>query len=54
MEEAGWLASSWGESDNKRRAKFYKLTKAGQKQLTVETLDWNRIVLAMANALRAT
>jgi transcriptional regulator len=54
MEEAGWLTSLWGESDNKRRAKFYKLTKAGQKQLTVETLDWNRIVLAMANALRAT
>ena len=54
MEEAGWLKSSWGESENKRRAKYYRLTKAGQRQLEAETEDWQRISLAIANALRAT
>jgi PadR family transcriptional regulator, regulatory protein PadR len=52
MEEAGWLASSWGESENNRRAKYYRLTKAGQKQLKVETENWERISLAIANALQ--
>ena len=37
MEEAGWLASSWGESENNRRAKFYRLTAAGRRQLQTET-----------------
>src|ERR1051326_5594400 len=54
MEEAGWLQSSWGESDNKRRAKYYRLTKAGQRQLEAETEDWQRISLAIAAALKAT
>jgi PadR family transcriptional regulator, regulatory protein PadR len=54
MEEAGWLASSWGESENNRRAKYYRLTKAGQRQLKVETEGWERISLAIANALQAT
>jgi PadR family transcriptional regulator, regulatory protein PadR len=54
MEEAGWLASLWGESENKRRAKFYRLTKAGQRQLGLETDEWQRIVLAMGSALKAT
>jgi transcriptional regulator len=53
MEEAGWLTSSWGDSENNRRAKFYWLTKAGKGQLVVETEQWNTIALAMANALRA-
>jgi len=52
MEEAGWLASSWGESETNRRAKFYSLTKAGKKQLRVEAEQWERISLAMATALR--
>jgi DNA-binding PadR family transcriptional regulator len=52
MEEAGWLSSFWGESENKRRAKFYRLTKAGRSQLDVETEQWNTIALAMANALK--
>ena len=52
MEEAGWLASSWGESETNRRAKFYTLTKAGKKQLRVEAEQWERISLAMATALR--
>jgi PadR family transcriptional regulator PadR len=53
MEEAGWLASSWGESENNRRAKFYRLTKAGQKQLQAETEEWRRISLAMTHALES-
>src|ERR1700744_3290437 len=51
MEEAGWLNSFWGESENNRRAKFYGLTKAGKRQLKVETEEWTKVVLAMTNAL---
>jgi PadR family transcriptional regulator, regulatory protein PadR len=51
MEEAGWLAARWGESENKRRAKYYRLTKAGQRQLREETADWGRVSLAIATAL---
>ena len=54
MEEAGWLASSWGESENNRRAKYYRLTKAGQRQLTAQAKQWERISLAMGRALEAT
>jgi PadR family transcriptional regulator, regulatory protein PadR len=54
MEEAGWLSSFWGESENNRRAKFYRLTKAGKNQLKVETEQWTKVVLAMTNALTAT
>ena len=53
MEQAGWLTSSWGESDNNRRAKYYRLTKAGQRQLETETEDWQRISMAIGNALKA-
>jgi transcriptional regulator len=53
MEEAGWLSSFWGESENNRRAKFYGLTKAGRAQLEVETEEWTKIALAMTNALKA-
>jgi PadR family transcriptional regulator PadR len=54
MEEAGWLSSSWGESENNRRAKFYKLTAAGRRQLKQETDLWSRISAAMASALKTT
>ena len=54
LEEAGWLTSAWGESENNRRAKYYRLTKDGQRQLKTETEDWQRISLAITNALRAT
>jgi PadR family transcriptional regulator, regulatory protein PadR len=54
MEEAGWLSSFWGESENNRRAKFYRLTKAGKNQVKVETEQWTKVVLAMTNALTAT
>jgi transcriptional regulator len=52
MEQAGWLRSSWGESETNRRAKFYSLTKAGRKQLRTETERWEQISLAMAAALQ--
>jgi PadR family transcriptional regulator len=54
MEEAGWLKSSWGESENSRRAKYYRITKAGQRQLEAETEDWQRIAIAITSALKAT
>lgn len=54
MEEAGWLESSWGESENRRRAKYYRLTRAGRRQFEAEAEDWQRISLAIASALKAT
>src|SRR3954453_331522 len=54
MEEAGWLSSSWGESETNRRAKFYRLTKPGRSQFQAEAKRWERISLAIASALRAT
>jgi PadR family transcriptional regulator PadR len=53
MEEAGWLASDWGDSENNRRAKFYRLTAAGRRQLQTETRQWETIALAIASALQA-
>ena len=53
MEEAGWLASYWGESENNRRAKYYELTAAGRRQLEAETRQWETIALAMRSALKA-
>jgi len=53
MEESGWLSASWGESDNKRRAKFYRLTAAGRRQLQTETKQWQTIAVAIASALEA-
>jgi PadR family transcriptional regulator len=54
MEEAGWLGSFWGESENNRKAKFYRLTAAGRRQLETETNQWRRISVAIAAALEAT
>jgi transcriptional regulator len=53
MEEAGWLTSSWGESENNRRAKYYRLTPAGRRQLKAETDEWARISVAIAAALES-
>jgi PadR family transcriptional regulator len=53
MEEEGWLSSTWGDSENNRRAKYYRLTKTGRKQLESETERWGRISLAIARALEA-
>jgi PadR family transcriptional regulator PadR len=51
MEEEGWISAFWGESENNRRAKYYRLSKAGRKQLEAETKRWGRISLAIAQAL---
>lgn len=54
MEEEGWLASSWSESENRRRAKYYTLTRAGRRQLQHESERWGRVALAIARALEST
>ena len=53
LERAGWLDSEWHQTDNARRAKFYRLTRAGRKQLEVETADWTRRASAVARLLKA-
>ena len=52
MEERGWITSEWDVSENNRRAKFYKLTKAGRKQLEAESANWNRISQAISRILQ--
>ena len=54
MEEAGLLTSTWGESANNRRAKYYQLTSAGRRQLGVETAEWERVSQAIRLVLRTT
>ena len=51
LEVQGWVASEWGTSDNNREAKFYRLTRAGQRQLQIETENWHRITGAVARVL---
>ena len=51
MEEEGWISAFWGDSENNRRAKYYRLTRPGQKQLEVETKRWDRIAWAIGRAL---
>jgi len=53
LEERGWVASEWGVSDNNREARFYRLTRAGQRQLQLETDQWQRITAAVARVLEA-
>ncbi len=53
MEERGWIASEWGVSENNRRAKFYKLTKTGRKQLTDQSVNWERVTRALTRVLEA-
>lgn len=54
LEERGLVSAEWGESDTRRRAKFYRLTRLGKKQLHIEEANWRRIALAMGHALEAT
>lgn len=54
LELRGLLASEWGVSENNRRAKYYKLTAAGRKQLAAETEHWSRMSAAIARVLQAT
>ena len=53
MERAGLIDSEWRQTENARRAKFYSLTRAGRKQLALETAEWNRRALAIARLLKA-
>ena len=53
LERAGWLDAEWRRTDNARRAKFYALTRAGRRQLDVETADWTRRTAAVARLLKA-
>jgi transcriptional regulator len=53
LERRGWIETEWGQSENNRRTKYYKLTPAGRKQFRDETDNWHRIVSAMAAALGA-
>jgi PadR family transcriptional regulator PadR len=53
MEEEGWISSFWGDSENNRRAKYYRLSKAGRKQIEVETKRWGRISWGIEKALEA-
>ena len=52
MEAQGWIEAEWGESENNRRAKFYRLTRAGRRQLSEETEYWERFAAAMGLVLR--
>lgn len=54
LEHQGWIASEWGESENSRKAKFYKLTAAGRRKLQSTTEKWNRMSLLIAGILRKT
>jgi transcriptional regulator len=52
LEHEGWIEAEWGSSENNRRARFYRLTRAGQKRLDQETADWERVSGAIARVLR--
>ena len=53
LERRGWIKAEWGLSDNNRRAKFYALTRAGQKQLEVEKDAWEKLTAAVGQVLKA-
>lgn len=54
MEQQGWVEGEWGRSENNRRAKYYRITKLGRKQLAVATRNWNEVSLAIARVLAVT
>jgi transcriptional regulator len=54
LEQRGWIDGDWRESENKRRAKYYALTKAGRQRLIAEKQNWKKIVGAVTNVLEAT
>jgi len=53
LERRGWIKATWGTSDNNRRAKYYELTRAGKKQLNVETEAWRRLTAAVGQILES-
>ena len=52
LQQRGWITSKWGASENNRRAKYYSITRAGRKQLALETQNWERISAVIARLLR--
>jgi len=52
LQDQGWIHSEWGHSENKRRAKYYTLTKAGRKQLESEAAGWERMTLAISRIMQ--
>src|SRR5580765_4068371 len=53
LQDRGWIESEWGQSENNRRAKYYKLTKAGRKRLEVESDGWDRMCLAIRQVMQS-
>jgi len=53
LEQAGWITSDWGVSENNRRARFYRLTAAGRRRLRVEEKNWDRMAAVIARVLRS-
>ncbi len=53
MEKKGWIESEWGQSENNRRAKYYRLTRAGKKQLEVEKAGWDRVCMAIDQVMQS-
>jgi transcriptional regulator len=54
LEDQGWVEAEWGVSEHNREAKFYRLTRAGARQLQVETENWERVSAAVGRVLQAT
>jgi PadR family transcriptional regulator PadR len=52
LERRGWITAEWGTSENNRRARYYRLTAAGRKQLVAETSKWERLSEAIARILQ--
>jgi transcriptional regulator len=53
LQDRGWIASEWGQSENNRRAKYYTLTRAGRKQLEAENEGWDRLCLAIRQIMQS-
>ena len=52
LEHKGWIDAEWGDSDNNRKAKYYRLTRSGRKQLELETSNWERLSAAVRQILK--
>lgn len=52
LERRGWIAAEWGDSENNRRARFYRLTRTGRRQLEVEETNWQRLQVAIGHVLK--
>ena len=53
LQDRGWIESEWGQSENNRRAKYYKLTNAGRKQLEIESEGWERLCVAIRQVMQS-